>query len=229
MATSTSTSNIRASVRWRHSTVFAGEEVECTITFRNTASSPDSKSNGHATAGRKIHAEKATPVLAKPVPPGSRKNSLRSQSGASQAPIGGPSLSRQSSIRSRPGPPTARGHRPTLSLSTSQAGAPRPTQLTQSGADSGTATPSQKHGRSISIVSVAPDSRNDARGQNPRRMASGPLKGHARSTSLNIVPRRSGAVSAPVSGMTTSTGQESTAVNMVFSFTSQPVTLGGST
>ncbi|KAL9062865.1 MAG: hypothetical protein Q9157_008576, partial [Trypethelium eluteriae] len=47
---------------------------------------------------------------------------------------------------------------------------------------------------------MGPDSRGgDARGQNQNRAASGPLKGHARSTSLNMVPRRPGVVSAPVS------------------------------
>lgn len=198
------TSNIRASVQWKQSTVFAGEEVECIITFKNIASTPATHFNGYASSGRKIQAPKATPTFAKAATPRSRKNSLRSQTKVSQAPIGGPSLSRQSSIRSRTGPPTARGHRPTLSLSTSQTGGPRPMQPPSSRVDSRSATPSHKHGRSISIVSMGPDSREgNPRGQNLNRVVSGPTKGHGRSTSLNMIPRRSGAVSAPVSGTTT--------------------------
>ncbi|KAL8366058.1 hypothetical protein RB595_004709 [Gaeumannomyces hyphopodioides] len=39
---STSSSTIRVFVRWHDQTVFAGEEVKCTITFRNVAAAPNS-------------------------------------------------------------------------------------------------------------------------------------------------------------------------------------------
>ena len=216
------TSNIRASVQWKQSTVFAGEEVECTITFKNIASAPDTQSNGYTPSGRKIQPPKAAPVLAKAGTPGLRKNSLRSLTGASQAPIGGPSLSRQSSIRSRTGPSTRHGHRPTLSLSTSQTVAPRPLQPPSSRVESTSTAASQRHGRSISIVSMGPESRGGGpRGQPPTRVVSVPMKGHTRSTSLNVIPRRSGAVSAPVSGMPKHSGHGSFTIDASCSFTSQ--------
>lgn len=36
-----STSNIRAFVQWKEPTIFSGEEIECVITFKNTAKVPD--------------------------------------------------------------------------------------------------------------------------------------------------------------------------------------------
>ena len=224
------TSNIRASVKWKQPTVFAGEEIECIITFKNIASAPDPQYNGHALGGRKLPVQKTTPLPAKAADPRSRKNSLRSHTAATQTPIGGPPLSRQSSIRSRSGPPTGRGHRPTLSLSTSQIAGSRPLQPASSRVDDANTAPDYKHGRSISIVSIGQDSKGgDLRGQNLSRVVSGSSKGHTRSTSLNMVPRRSGAVSAPVSGMPVCTAHVAVIINELFSFTSQSFTPYGST
>jgi RAB6A-GEF complex partner protein 2 len=194
------TSNIRASVQWKQPTVFAGEEIECIITFKNVAPTQNGNAIGQAAAGRRLQAQKAITTQPNPAAPRSRKNSLRSQAGVPVAPVGGPPLSRQSSLRSRGGPPTVRGHRPTLSLSTSQT-APPLSHVPSSGAGSSGVPPKTRHGRSVSIVSMGtPVQGGDKMGHNVNRAASGPAKGHTRSTSLNMVPRRSGAASAPPSG-----------------------------
>ncbi|KAF2432092.1 Rgp1-domain-containing protein [Tothia fuscella] len=68
-------SNIRASVHFAKSTVFAGEDIECTITFTNTSPDP---SNDHQNSHNSEHhgesrSRKVTPVASKT--PASRKSS----------------------------------------------------------------------------------------------------------------------------------------------------------
>lgn len=43
-----SSSDIQVFVRWKDQTIFAGEDVECTITFRNVAESNNPDSNNHS-------------------------------------------------------------------------------------------------------------------------------------------------------------------------------------
>lgn len=165
-----SASNIRVFVQWKDSTVFAGEDIECTITFKNVApseaadGSPVRKQNGYAVAGERQR--KLPPV----------HSSTR------------PSISRNSSFASQPTLSHIRGHRPTLSLHTpSTVGAPRsPVPLS---AASGNHPAGQKHGRSLSIISLGTELGAEAshdRAVQIRR----PTRGHARSASLQVVPGR---------------------------------------
>ncbi|KAL1792801.1 hypothetical protein ACET3X_009308 [Alternaria dauci] len=165
-----SASNIRVFVQWKDSTVFAGEDIECTITFKNVASpegrdgSPVRKQNGFATGGERQR--KLPPV----------HSSTR------------PSVSRNSSFASQLPPSHIRGHRPALSLHTpSTAGGPRSPAPPSVIHGSNTGTP--KHGRSVSIVSLGTDAGTDGsheRGIPIRR----PARGHGRSASLQVVPGR---------------------------------------
>ena len=165
-----SASNIRVFVQWKDATVFAGEDVECTITFKNVAApagldrSPVRRPNGFAPGGERQRKLPPVPSTTKP------------------------SMSRNSSFVSQKPPPNLRGHRPTLSLNTPSTlggrGSPAPPN-----AASGNKTSGNGHGRSLSIISIGTDAATETglnRGASPRR----PSRGHARSGSLQIVPGR---------------------------------------
>jgi hypothetical protein len=166
-----SPSNIRVFVQWKNATVFAGEDVECTITFKNVAvpegrdRSPVRKQNGFAPGGERQR--KLPPVHSSTRPTVSRNSSYTT----AQKP-----------------PPNLRGHRPALSLNTpSSVGGPR-SPVPASGAF-GNNMGGKAHGRSLSIMSLGTDAATETsrdRGPTPAR----PIRGHARSGSLQIVPGR---------------------------------------
>jgi hypothetical protein len=176
-----SASNIRVFVQWKNATVFAGEDVECTITFKNVAiperrgRSPTHARNGFAPGGERQR--KLPPV----------HSSTR------------PSVSRNSSFASHIPPPPShlRGHRPTLSLSTSAAGELR--SPVPQGAAIGNNTGGQSHGRSLSIISLGTDAATEVNRDKSATPAR-PMRGHARSGSLQIVPGRPNSYPGTVSG-----------------------------
>ncbi|KAF2839535.1 Rgp1-domain-containing protein [Patellaria atrata CBS 101060] len=158
--------DIRVFVQWKEFTVFAGEEIQCTITFKNVAPLPGSsrspvrgsKSNGERQ--RKFTASQNTPKLA---------------------------ISRNSSFISQVPSVPEHGHRPTLSLSTPSAvnGHP-PAPPTQNVPP----TCAHRHGRSLSILSMGTDIIGDeghARSISTTT-ARRPMRGHGRSASLQVVP-----------------------------------------
>jgi len=178
---STPLTNIRVFVQWTEQTVFAGEDIECQITFKNIATSPapsrtslhPQAANGFASGGAK-HRKSPSTQLKSP-----------------------------NTLSPRPTPPN-RGHRTTLSLST-------PVSVTRSQSGSGSwgggASKASKdgnaHKRSVSIISIgASESALDevashgSLNEVPRRAA----RGHGRSASLQIVPRRNGLNGGPTSG-----------------------------
>ncbi|KAF1851706.1 Rgp1-domain-containing protein [Cucurbitaria berberidis CBS 394.84] len=165
-----SSSNVRVFVQWKDSTVFAGEDIECTITFKNVASpeghdrSPVRKQNGFATGGERQR--KLLPV----------HSSTR------------PSVSHTSSFTSQLPPPHLRGHRPALSLHAHSTAGERRSPIPL-GAASGNNTSGKNHGRSLSIISLGTDVGTEVsheRGIQIRR----PTRGHGRSASLQVVPGR---------------------------------------
>ncbi|KAF2262403.1 Rgp1-domain-containing protein [Lojkania enalia] len=168
-------SNIRVFVHWKSNTVFAGEDIECTITFKNIASpngperspSRPAKQNGF-------------------VPGGERQRKLPPAHSSTTR----PTLSRNSSLASQIPHPHLRGHRPALSLHTPSTAGDRRSPVPPSGAfNNGSAPGSHAHGRSLSIMSIgtdpAPEGGHD-RGAPPRR----PGRGHGRSASLQVIPGR---------------------------------------
>jgi hypothetical protein len=170
-----SSSNIRVFVQWKNATVFAGEDVECTITFKNVAlpegrdRSPARKHNGLAPAGDRQR--KLPPVQSSTRPSVSRNSSYVSQQ-----------------QHQPPPPPPPRGHRPALSLNTPSAIGERRSPVPPNGAI-GSSTSGQKHGRSLSIMSIGTDAATET--SRDRGAATGrPARGHARSGSLQIVPGR---------------------------------------
>ncbi|CAI6339379.1 unnamed protein product [Periconia digitata] len=173
---SMSSSNIRVFVQWKNSTVFAGEDVECTITFKNVAPvsnrSPVRKANGFAHHG------------------GERQRKLPPVHSSTR-----PSLSRNSSFVSQGPSQNHRGHRPALSLSSPLPpnGDRLPPAQTSASLYNGSTTPGgvrkHAHGRSLSILSMGTDAPTETSHEgtsSPRR----PARGHGRSASLQVIPGR---------------------------------------
>jgi RAB6A-GEF complex partner protein 2 len=177
---STPPTNIRVFVQWTEQTVFAGEDIECQITFKNVAATPTpsrislhpSTSNGFVRG-----AQRKAP--------------------ATQVKTG-------SALSPRPAPP-GRGHRSTLSLNV-PAGSLRSQPTSSSWATTHppkAANERGPHKRSISIISIGASEGgvDDAIShgsfvERPRGIS----RGHGRSASLQIVPRRHGVNGGPTSG-----------------------------
>lgn len=176
---STPSTNIRVFVQWTEQTVFAGEEIECQITFKNVASNPPPprtlihppSTNGFAAGGdrqRKV-----------PIAQVRNTNSLSPRH-----------------------PPSARGHRSTLSL-TAPVGVGRspPGPGSWTGAHSKASASGSTHKRSVSIISIgASESAADDNASNGTADGQRMMRAHRRSASLQIIPRRPGQ-NGPTSGL----------------------------
>ena len=187
-------SDIRVSVQWKSSTVFAGEEVACTITFKNVAqprslrrSPSPSQFRGHTS-----HRERW-------------KEALPMRSGQS------PGIAAHRNSSSLPGFATskARMHKQTLSLSTSNGFPPAPVSGLREGAPAASRGGENKHRRSVSIVSLGGETGEETLSHGQHMNSGRPTRGHARSASLQVLPRR-GAVlgGGPSSGNLTITHTE---------------------
>ncbi|KAH7156168.1 Rgp1-domain-containing protein [Dactylonectria macrodidyma] len=159
-------SNIRVFIRWHDQTVFAGEEVKCTITFKNVASGPNlpkhqsSSGNLASPLRRKSNNGLTPPSASAPSGRGHHRSALslsvpssrtHSRSGSLQWPA-------PSSTTSDRHPPPSAGH---------------------------------AHKRSLSIVSIGSTSTIDDHTQRnePPARPSRPTRGHGRASSLQIIPR----------------------------------------
>lgn len=181
----TQPSSLRVFVQWSEQTVFAGEDIECQITFKNVATPP---SQSRTT----LHPSNA--------------NGSASRAGAQgKAPTA--SVKSPSPLSPRPHPaPQGRGHRSALSLSV-PAGSLRSQPVSTSwgsGHPSRAAREGGQHKRSVSIISIGAseggvDDSSVRSGfmERPR----GVTRGHGRSASLQIIPRRHGVSGGPVSGI----------------------------
>ncbi|KAJ6260251.1 hypothetical protein Dda_4475 [Drechslerella dactyloides] len=194
-------SNIRVFVSFGDkAAVFAGEDIECTITFRNIAPAPGSQRSG----SRSINGS-----IAENGPEHKGFSERRSK----QPPLQLAAAEKSASARKqRPGSISISGgsrkHRPSLSLSTPNSarrlqqqqqstpmGSPattvRPMTATTQGstveAAAGNGVPGHKHKRSISIVSIGSDAAGDVQIRTPGRRSTP----HSRSTSLSYAPKRS--------------------------------------
>jgi hypothetical protein len=164
-------SNIRVSVKFTKSTVFAGEDVECTITFKNIArengerSPSRSPQNNGASSQRKV-----TPIQTTNRPPPASRNSSY-----------GPNIPAH----------LKKGHRATLSAASSR----QSSATLQEGRvveNIVAEPPTQKHGRSLSIISMGTDGTSGG-GEQARNVSEGAWKAaraHGRTSSLQTVPRR---------------------------------------
>ncbi|KAI9819446.1 MAG: hypothetical protein M1832_004009 [Thelocarpon impressellum] len=177
-------SSIRAFVQWADQTVFAGEDVECKITFKNVAPAPGAaratpqppKLHGFSPGGERQR---------KTVPLQGAANSARPGHGTPQSP--------------RSPQPAPKGHRPTLSLNVPVSTGGRPSSaLGELG---------HRHKRSVSIISLGSEAGTDdaqggaLQGHGQPQSAAGrrPGRGHGRSASLQVLPRRPAMNGGPLS------------------------------
>ncbi|KAK3112279.1 Golgi membrane exchange factor (Ric1p-Rgp1p) subunit [Teratosphaeriaceae sp. CCFEE 6253] len=185
MPPATTPSNIRAYVQWREASVYAGEEIECIITFKNIATASADDDEDHVqTPLANGHGHSRAPSYAASTAP-SRRTSI-----AQSRPLPSRALSGAAVIR---GPPS-RGHKPALSLNVVSApsgpalrSAPLPTRTSHNAVQS-----AKGHGRSLSIMSLGSDLPSEAKGPKspiPGRPGLKSSKGHGRSASLQFTPR----------------------------------------
>ena len=168
-------SNIQVFVKWKDQTIFAGENVECTITFKNVADTASEANNG-AEPGQ--HQRKASRVA------NHTSNSPSDSFFSMKSPQSLFSGRRSYSISSQRMP----FHRTASSLSS-------PLVASQSfPPPSGPSTPrtwqpGHSHKRSVSILSIDSEGQPD-KTASPQNYRGRPARGHGRSASLQIVPRR---------------------------------------
>ncbi|KAL2073474.1 hypothetical protein VTL71DRAFT_10800 [Oculimacula yallundae] len=164
--------NIRVFVNWTQQTVFAGEDIECQITFKNVSNAPaptptrtslhPSSANGSASADRQRKAAVAQ-------------------------------IKDHTSFVS-PSAPHNKGHRTSLSLNVSPVaiGSQHPTSVFN-GIPSRASKDASSHKRSVSIISIGASEGGGgdltSHGSLPDRPR-GASRGHGRSASLQIIPRR---------------------------------------
>ncbi|KAL2136671.1 hypothetical protein VTI74DRAFT_2403 [Chaetomium olivicolor] len=206
-----SKSNIRVFVRWHEHVVFAGEEVKCTITFKNVARPPGGAGGSSSSV--------STPTSLKPSSQFPPTSSPSFSSSRHPATTGGDRSPRHPSSPLHPGranlaPPTAsgaRGHRSTLSLSVPSAasraragsvtawspGGNRSQRNGSGGGGGGNGQGSGSghghghgHKRSVSIVSIGSlSTADDGQGGVASSAKTQRPRGHARASSLQILPR----------------------------------------
>lgn len=168
-----SSSSIRVFIRWSEHSVFAGEDVNCEITFKNVASLQD-PNRGLVQNGR-IHAPVSSDRIRKHPPLTSAASNLRR------------------SVSTRPAAPD-RGHRSTLSLNLATTDG-RSERGIDSWKDSHSkaGTESGAHRKSVSIISLGQSESALDDSKSHASFAPGsrrPSKTHGRAASLQIVPRR---------------------------------------
>ncbi|KAK4181140.1 Rgp1-domain-containing protein [Triangularia setosa] len=215
---SSNSSNIRVFVRWHEQVVFAGEEVKCTITFKNVARPPGNGGGGGPNSG-----SYNVSTLAGGLKPFSQRERLRQPSplhpGASST---GRTKHNSSSSLAPPSATGGRGHhRSSLSLSVPSAASraragsiqsptpwtpatPNSPALSARGGGGGTGSGSsgsgtQRHGhghkRSVSIVSIGSSVSTIGGGDYGQSSNTGSAnpkrsgRGHTRASSLQILPR----------------------------------------
>lgn len=165
-------SDIQVFVRWRDQTIFAGEDVECTITFKNVAESGSDVNHGEQLSHQRRQSRPAT----------SHSESLFSlKSPFSQ------------NRRTFPTSPSNKKplHRISSSLNSPWFGSHSfPPSSTPSTPRHGP-PPNHKHKRSISILSIDSEGAGEkAAGPSVPYSRPKPARGHGRSASLQVPPRR---------------------------------------
>ena len=171
-------SDIRVSVQWKNPTVFAGEDIECTITFKNIAlarsvrrsPSPDTHTTSHGS-----HRERwkdTLPIRSPNVTASTIHRKSPSLSGVSQ--------------------PHTRTHKQALSPSSANSFPKSPINDVHSTLSKNSYVGDTKHRRSVSIVSLQGDA-NKGTSPHGQLLNSGRAShAHSRAASLHVMPRRNG-------------------------------------
>ncbi len=164
-------SNIRVFVQWKSSTVFAGEEIECQIIFKNVSQAPS------------ICRMPSSPEMWSPTSARERwRESLPSQ--LPRIPFG--HFHNTSGTTSQTILPRIGAHRTAFSLNSSPA--PRHEAVTNFSSNPSREVVRQKHKRSVSIVSISGEATlNEKYMQGSSLGLKWPDRGHARAASLQVL------------------------------------------
>ncbi|QSZ36540.1 hypothetical protein DSL72_006420 [Monilinia vaccinii-corymbosi] len=173
---STLQSNIRVFIQWKEQTVFAGEDIECQITFKNIATTPTSSRSS-------LHPSGSNGYLNSPE---------RHRRPVSQ--IKNSSLSPQSGGHGRG------GHRSSISLIARPESVHSKQSEQWSRGTSRPGTGREGHKRSLSIISMGASESAIDDVASHGSLVERPGRGHGRSSSLQIVPRRNGINGGPMTG-----------------------------
>ena len=166
-------SNIVVSVQWEKSTVFAGEEVACTIIFKNVA-----------------------PIYGHSRSPSPNTHTRRTGQGRDHWKLEVPGHGTMDGLRSsratNTGPTRPQGHRHRSTLSLNNHGAvPHKVAVSIPGkAPNRTDVPNNRHKRSVSILSIGQDISTGDIHKSSNGYSKPPSRPHGRSASLQSVPRR---------------------------------------
>ena len=166
-------SDIRVSVHWKNPTVFAGEDVECTITFRNVSQtrsprcSPSPSSQSCANSSPRERWKERLPMRS-------------AQQIGNNSQIKSPSLSSSSEARSI-------SQKLALSPNASN-GLSEVQSSLRDGIAKGQRAIKEKHRRSVSIVSIGGQTVDQAQSPRPASSFTRPTQGHARAASLQVLP-----------------------------------------
>lgn len=173
-------SNVRAFVQWKEPSVYAGEELECIITFKNVALQPELEQDigPPATQSTSFTRDARHPGLA-------------SQGARGTAPQSRAAVARTSSIPGVRNPSGGRGPPPILSLNivapSSKSG---PQSAPLQARTPGSATFMKGHGRSLSIMSLGSEAPSGRRTPTTITAAKRPARGgHSRSSSAQTMPK----------------------------------------
>ncbi len=172
-------------MQWQSSTVFAGERIECKITFKNVYQTPSNR-RSPSPSSRLLSQTSARERWKETLPLQPKPND--SFIGSS------PNLSMPRT--------KLRTHKPAASLSGPPSMKPGPGVVVQGRTTNGIQPPSYMHRKSVSIISLAGDV---SKGNEVHRAQSNSLRrpgrGHTRAASLQVLPRRTGHITpGPLSG-----------------------------
>lgn len=172
--------DIQVFVKWKEQTIFAGEDVECTITFKNIAETANS---APGTSPQLQHQRRASRSF--------NGNSTQDGYFALKAPQNLLFNGTRRSLPQTPRRPTFdRSHRVSASLSSPLTGSHSFPPLHASSHLSH--APNHKHKRSVSILSIDSEGGNgNEKTPLPPQFTRSRPWGHGRSASLQILPKRS--------------------------------------
>ncbi|KAF2154183.1 Rgp1-domain-containing protein [Myriangium duriaei CBS 260.36] len=164
-------SNLRTYVQWKDSSVFAGEDIECVITFKNVARTPQQKERDAAQAKQRSRFDPLQPILE------------RQRNPTSSTAFTKPSIARLPSVASVSTAANRPGHRQTLSLGVEPSTPPTDHALAS--------RRPKAHGRSLSILSIGAEGGAPAGARNKMTSPGSQRGRHGRSASLQILSRGS--------------------------------------
>ena len=174
-------SDIRVSVQWMNPTVFAGEDIECTITFKNIALSRGVRRSPSPSPHTASHGpyrerwEESLPIRSTNAPSSAKHRKSLSFSSCPQS--------------------HARTREQALSISNPNGFSKSPVVEVHNGLTKVASPGASKHRRSVSIISIHGDPNDET--SRPSQLLNSGRSGHShtRAASLQVVPRRNALLS----------------------------------